>query len=74
MAYLIAKLALVTLLVLATHSQNPDPSWDDYQVKACCPEQYIEVKTYCAKCTAPNVFDPSTQLCTPCPFDHTYNP
>lgn len=28
---------------------------------------------YCAKCNAPNVFDPIDQSCKPCPSDHTYS-
>ena len=73
------KLLLLALLVLVAYSQasktvpTPDPSWDDYQVKACCPKGFSEVSNYCVQCNAPNVFDSIDQRCRPCPIDHVYN-
>ena len=55
-----------------TFSQ-PDGSWNEFQIKSCCPEGWIEVGNYCAKCSAPNVFDPIDNVCKPCPSDHTYS-
>ena len=79
MAYLAQKLTIFAIIVLLAASQagrtvpSPDPSWDDYKVKACCPQGFIEVSNYCVQCTAPNVFDAIDQRCKPCPFDHVYN-
>ena len=42
-------------------------------MKVCCPQGFLEVRNYCAKCTAPNVFDPLDQTCKPCPADHLYS-
>ena len=52
---------------------QPDPSWNEFQIKQCCPQGWIAVGNYCAKCTPPNVFDPIDQKCRPCPADHTYS-
>ena len=79
MAYLIGKIALIAVLLVVAQSQgsqsipNPDPSWDEYQVKECCPEGYVEVLTYCVQCNSPYVFDSIDQKCVPCPADHVYN-
>ena len=79
MAYLVAKLALFAVFVMLVSAQgaktfpSPDPSWDDYKVKSCCQQGFIEVNNYCAQCNAPNVFDAVERRCRPCPFDHVYN-
>ena len=79
MAYLVGKIALISIFVLLAQAQGtqtvptPDPSWDDYRVKSCCPKDFIEVRNYCVQCSAPNVFDPVNQVCTPCAEGHTYN-
>ena len=52
---------------------NPDPSWTEYQVKACCPRGFNEVLNYCVRCKAPNVYDSVDQACKPCPQDHLYS-
>jgi hypothetical protein len=71
------KTVILALCVFTVFSQvtlpYPDPSWDDYKVKACCPKDFVEVNNYCVQCSAPNVFDPIDQRCRPCPPDHSYN-
>ena len=79
MAYLVGKITLISILVLLAQAQDtktvptPDPSWDDYRVKSCCPKDFIEVRNYCVQCSAPNVFDAVNQVCTPCAEGHSYN-
>jgi hypothetical protein len=77
MAYLVLKIALLAVLVLVAQTQGtvpqPDPSWDDWKVKACCPKGFTEVSNYCVQCNAPYVFDAVDQKCKPCPADHTFN-
>lgn len=77
MTHSVAKLAIFSLLLIVAFTQvtfpKPDPSWDDYKVKSCCPKDFIEVKNYCVQCTAPNVFDAVDLKCRPCPADHSYN-
>jgi len=47
MAYLTGKITIFIVLVILAASQasktipSPDPSWDDYQVKACCKQGFI---------------------------------
>ena len=45
MAYLAGKITVFAVLVLLAVSQttlpSPDPSWDDYKVKACCPQGFV---------------------------------
>lgn len=73
------KITILAMIVLLAHSQgsktipSPDPSWDDYKLKSCCPKGFMEVSNYCVQCTAPNVFDSIDQKCRPCPADHVYN-
>jgi hypothetical protein len=78
MSNLVAKLAILSLCLFAVFTQTtipqPDPSWDDYKIKSCCPKDFIEVKNYCVQCSPPNVFDSIDLRCRPCPADHTYNP
>lgn len=73
----LTKLTVFSLFLLAVFTQTtipqPDPSWDDYKLKACCPKGFIEVQNYCVQCTDPNVFDSIDQKCRPCPADHTFN-
>lgn len=52
---------------------QPDPSWNEYQIKQCCPQDYIAVDNYCVKCTPPNVFDPIDMACRPCPDGYMYS-
>ena len=52
---------------------NPDPSWNDFQIKSCCPKGFVEVYNYCVRCGEPNWFDPIDNKCKPCPADHTYS-
>ena len=77
MAYLAGKIAFFAAIVLLATAQttipSPDPSWDDYKIKQCCPQCFIQVSNYCVQCTAPNVFDAVDQRCRPCPADHVYN-
>ena len=88
MAYLV-KLSLVLLLVLGVFTQattspfntgagvkslpQPDATWDDYQIKSCCPKGFNEVSNYCVKCNAPYVYDSIDARCRPCPSDHVFN-
>ena len=71
------KIIVLALVVLVAQAQTtipqPDPSWDDWKVKACCPKGFVEVSNYCVQCNAPYVFDSVAQKCTPCPADHTFN-
>ncbi len=88
MAYLV-KASLVLVLIVCAYSQattypyniaqgtkslpQPDASWDDYQIKSCCPKGFNEVGNYCVQCNAPYVFDSADQKCRPCPSDHIFN-
>ena len=72
------KIAVLAFIFLVAQAQNvtiptPDPSWDDYQVKSCCPKGFLEVSNYCVQCSAPNVFDSISQVCRPCPTGQSYN-
>ena len=73
------KITLFVVLVVVASAQSsstvpqPDPSWDDWKVKACCPKGFIEVSNYCVSCNAPNVYDSVDQRCKPCPADHSFN-
>ena len=73
----ITQVVILALCLFTVFAQvtlpSPDPSWDDYKIKACCPKDFIEVSNYCAQCNAPNVFDSIDQKCRPCPADHVYN-
>ena len=81
MANLFTKAILLVALIIFVHAQatgsrtfpNPDPSWDEYQIKSCCPKGFYEVNNYCVQCIAPNVFDSIDQRCRPCPADHIYD-
>ncbi len=77
MSFTITQLTIAALCILSVFAQTtvpqPDPSWDDYKVKSCCPQGFIEVRNYCVQCTAPNVFDAIDLRCRPCPADHAYN-
>jgi hypothetical protein len=39
------KLFVIALVVLVASAQTtipqPDPSWDDWKVKACCPKGFV---------------------------------
>ena len=73
------KIALLVVLVFVASAQSsssipqPDPSWDDWKVKACCPKGFIEVSNYCVSCNSPNVYDSVDQKCKACPADHVFN-
>ncbi len=45
MAYLPEKIIIFGLITLLAVSQttlpSPDPSWDDYKVKSCCPKGFV---------------------------------
>lgn len=44
MSFSLIQIFFVTLCILSVFAQNvpsPDPSWDDYKVKACCPKDFI---------------------------------
>ena len=83
MASILTKSILLAVLIIFVQTQapntgsrtipSPDPSWDDYRVKSCCPKGFMEVLNYCVQCTAPNVFDSIDQKCRPCPADHIYD-
>ena len=79
MAYLIGKIALLVVLIFVASAQSsssipqPDPRWDDWKVKACCPKGFIEVSNYCISCNVPNVYDSVDQKCKACPADHIFN-
>lgn len=76
MSFKVGRFLILSLLIILIQNQSipqPDPSWDDYKVKACCPQGFIEVLNYCVQCNAPNVFDSIDQRCRPCPPDHVYN-
>jgi hypothetical protein len=76
MAYLLSKICLVLLIASIAVAQisNPDSTWSEYKIKACCPTGYNEVGNYCVKCTAPLFFDAVSGKCNSCPSGHFYNP
>lgn len=73
MKYLSVQICIIFLIFTFAFAQtgaktsNPDASWSDYSVKACCPQGYNEVGNFCVKCAAPLFFDPIDNKCRPCP-------
>lgn len=70
------KTILISALLACAFSQAfpaADPSWNEYQVKSCCPKGYVEIYNYCVRCAPPKFFDPIDSKCKPCPPTHTYS-
>lgn len=65
--------AFLAFAFTQTTFPSPDSSWNNYQIKSCCPKGFIEVYNYCVRCAAPNFFDPIDNKCKACPADHIYN-